>query len=345
MKIDFIVYHSIQMQSAMSVYSALKNDFDCNWVVGPFKEKNLSEIAILVDHSQYHRLRKSKKGYQYLFYLSHDMCDTELYAIEDLKNFDLIFTPTLLHYKSALSNGYTADQLRIVGWPKYDFINKKKNLSELNITKKNKKKTVLYAPSILNYNWKLLLKFFRNLNYNVLIKNHIIVDENTPLQIGEEDELKKHLILANKLERVSENLGFTVLPRNLNICEVFPYVDIFFSDHRSSTLAEFLPFGVAIDVCDDDYDIKKSILSDSVINFSPSKLISLKISDFKKIINSQKSKKKNLLIRYNKRENVGKKIAKIIKNYIKINPPKIPSIYQFFFQKIKKKYFSEFKLY
>ena len=153
---------------------------------------------------------------------------------------------------------------------------------------------------------------------------------------------KKHLILADKLEAFAKNFDFKILPRNLNICTVFPFVDIFFSDNRSSTLGEFLPFGAAINVCDDNYDQKKSILSDFVPNFSPHNLFSLKINNFKRIIKLQNkinSKKKNLFIKYDKKENVGNEIALTIKNYIKTNTPKIPSVYQFYLQKIRRKIF------
>ena len=215
MKIDFLAYHSIQAQCGESVYNYLTQYYDCRWVIGPFAipEGGEGDAAIMLDHRAYHNLFKSKKGYKYLFHLTHDLADINIYKDDRLYDFDLIFVPTEKHYEACVNNGYQLNRIIKSGWSKYDLVEKNPNWDFVENFNKNKK-TLIYAPSwVINDEWKMLLRYFAKLDYNIIIKNHPLIDEGQDLPVGQEEEYTKALEAIDKMENEARKMGFIIAPR------------------------------------------------------------------------------------------------------------------------------------
>ena len=97
-EVDFIAYHDLQAQAGVSIYEEMSKSFVCKWKIGPNQISSSAEIAIMLDHTAFQpKIRKGKDGYKYLFHLSHDLGDVEIYKdeYERLKDFDIIFVEML----------------------------------------------------------------------------------------------------------------------------------------------------------------------------------------------------------------------------------------------------------
>lgn len=254
-KVDFIAYHALQAQAGESIYDEMSKNFDCKWKIGPDQTPSGAEIAIMLDHSAFQpKIRKGNGRYKYLFHLSHDLGDVEIYRneYESLKNYDIIFAPSEFHFKYAQEQLSKKTIVLLTGWAKYDrmiFSEKYYNL-ESKIKKLPFKHTILYAPTFAwTYEWTYLLPLFKKLPCNIIIKNHIYVDKEQMFPPGQELEYKQHLESANKMEKAvleGDGSNMLVVPREINICSLFKYVDVLISDQSSVTL-EYLPFGFSIE--------------------------------------------------------------------------------------------------
>jgi len=286
MQIDFIADHDLQVQAAESIFEELSRYFDCRWRIGTNLKPSGAEVAIMVGHPGDHPLIKKTgvsmvknkrsiptvwhplesvcspidsfkalwRGYKYLFFLSHDLGDIEIYKFEQrrLKTYDIIFAPNVLHYTHAKEHlGRKAIVIQ-TGWAKYDkmqFGDKYKEL-EQNIKRLPYRFTILYAPSFAwTYEWKYLLPLLKSLPCNVILKNHIYINKGQPLPKGLESEYRQHLESAEEMENFMAEGSPTnaiVAPRELNICSLFPYVNLLISD-QSSALLEFAPFATCIE--------------------------------------------------------------------------------------------------
>ncbi len=324
MKIDFIAYHSIHAQCGQSVFNYLSKYFECRWVIGPFTEPEGGEgdAAIMLDHRAYHNLYKSRKGYKYLFHLSHDLADTNLYQEDKLYDFDLIFVPTMKHYQACIDNGYESNKVIRSGWSKYDLVERNpswdfmENFSQY-------KKTLIYAPSwVINDEWKMLLRYFSYLDLNIIIKNHPLVDEGQKLPIGQEEEYTKALNAIEEMEKEAKSLGFIIAPRKMNIVELFIHskASVAVSD-VSSCLLEFLPFGTSIETGGGDGPNDASSFSSEVKYVPAEDLVSLSSDEFHSLI--KKDNNMNSLLNFDLNVSYGELIANQIREHVSNIQPNI----------------------
>lgn len=324
MKIDFIAYHSIHAQCGQSVFNFLSKYFECRWVIGPFTEPEAGEgdAAVMLDHRAYHNLYKSKRGYKYLFHLSHDLADINLYEEDKLYDFDLIFVPTTKHYQACIENGYEPKKIIRSGWSKYDLVERNPSWDFMDNFSPNKK-TLIYAPSwVINDEWKILLQYFSALDFNIIIKNHPLVDEGQKLPVGQEEEYQKALNAIEEMEQKAKSLGFIIAPRKMNIVELFIHskASVAVSD-VSSCLLEFLPFGTSIETGGGDGPNDASSFSSEVKYIPAESLISLSPDEFCSLIN--KENKKDSLLNFDLNTSYGELIANNIKEHMTNMKPNI----------------------
>lgn len=194
MQIDFIADHDLQVQSAESIFEELSRCFDCKWRIGTNLSPSGANAAVMVGHpgdhpnikktgvamvkhgrslpTVWHPLETLRspvdsikalwQGYTYLFFVSHDLADIEIYSFEKrrLKTYDIIFAPSLLHYTHAKEQlGKKAIVLQ-TGWAKYDKMEFTGEFKEVEHTIKKLPYgfTIMYAPSFAwSYEWKYLL--------------------------------------------------------------------------------------------------------------------------------------------------------------------------------------------
>jgi hypothetical protein len=333
MIVEFIAYHKLQAQAAESVFINLSKKYDCQWLMGPFNKNSKGTVGVLIDHMDFHDVKKSKFGYKYLFHLSHDIADVEIYKRENLHDFDIIFVPTIAHYKACINSGYKENRVKIVGWPKYDVIsNQIKTKKALVDIKDPAHLTILYAPTFAsNYEWKILFPFLSKIGCQVIVKNHIYVDNDQALPPGQEDEYLKALTSIDEMEANAADLGFTVVRRDENICNLFDQSDILLSD-SSSCLIEFLPFGVSIatgggpSLDSLEYLPEIALLSEDVWLCPVSKLKLIDPICFIHIIQAYSKGKKSHEFNLGSGATYGNEIAEKIAEYINNNKPVYPSI-------------------
>jgi hypothetical protein len=343
MLIDFIAYHKLQAQAAETVFENLRGKYNCRWLMGPFNVDRHGEVGVLVSHMDFHDIRKSRFGYKYLFHLSHDIADIDLYKRENLHDFDIIFVPTHKHYNACLESGYEQARIKIVGWPKYDNIKKPKKDSLISFKNPNQLK-LLYAPTFAsNYEWKRLFPFFVKIGCQVFVKNHIYVDALQALPPGQEEEYLKALASIEEMEATAVELGFSVITRTENICNIFNQVNILLSD-SSSCLIEFLPFGVSIATGGGPfpghfgYTLDVSLLSEDVWLCPIDKIVLIQPETFFDLIKTFSSTKKNSLALFQDNYRAGEEISKQIDEYIKENSPRYPNLLDFLIVFLKKSF-------
>lgn len=339
-RVDFIAYHDLQAQAGLSVFEAMNQHFNCRWLIGPNQQPTDAEAAILLDHTQHHpNIKKSADNYQYLFYLPHDLGDIDAYEIEKqrLKEFNIIFVPGSVHAsyaQKALCATYAQPfqkPTRLIlqgGWPKYDRMQLSEQYSELTqkLSDLPYKYTLLYAPTWgYTREWERLLPLFKNISCNLIIKNHIYVNPGQAYPMGLEAIYKSCLQSVKELEETAleNNLSnIIVAPRNLNICSLFPFVDVLVTD-QSSVGLEFLPFGISIETGrfnPDPHQLQpqSSLISKDVLFMPLEKFQDVFTSDksFHAFMESQKqNQNKDLIVNPNIKFS-GKLIAQLIDRYI-----------------------------
>jgi len=326
MKIDFIAYHSIHAQCGQSVFDSLSKYHECRWIMGPFAipEDGDGDVAIMLDHRAYHHLFKSRNGYKYLFHLSHDLADINMYKHDKLFDFDLIFVPTTKHQKACVQNGYKLNKIIKSGWPKYDLIERHNKFSFIESLTADRK-TLIYAPTyVVNDEWRLLLKYFSDLNLNVIIKNHPLIDEGQSFPPGEEEEYKKIVSALDQMEDEARSMNFVVAPREMNIVELFIHSNakVAVSD-ISSCLLEFLPFGAAIETGGGDGPGDASSFSNEVKYIPADELVKLSSDEFNSLIKKENADKKDTLLEFDIEVSYGELIANKIREYMKTTKPNI----------------------
>jgi len=252
--VDFIAHHALQAQCAQSVFDALSRRFDCRWRLGADQAADgAASAAVLLDHRAFHpRLRKSPQGYRNLFHMSHDLGDIDIYRSEWLGDFDAILVPGPAHRDAARAALGRDDRIVEVGWPKFDpvalppdhaaFIQHLRTLAP--------QPTVLYAPTWPNtWEWRQLLPWLASMPCRLLVKNHILVDAGKPFPPGEEARYAECRRSIEAMEDYVRGLGSPariVAPAAMNVCALFPQVDMLITD-SSSCAIEFLPFGASIE--------------------------------------------------------------------------------------------------
>lgn len=339
-QVDFIAYHDLQAQAGLSVFEAMQEHFDCRWLIGPDRQPTCAKAAILLDHTQHQpQIKKSPEGYQYLFYLSHDLGDIDTYQVEknNLKDFNIIFVPGENHENHARQAfGSTNQQpfgqnTRLVvqgGWPKYDKVNRSLDNRDLEqkIANLPYKQTILYAPSWGYKNeWEQLLPLFKNLPCNLIVKNHIYVNQGQAYPKGSEAIYESCLqsILEMEAAALADNLpNIVVAPRTLNICSLFPFIDVLVTD-QSSVGIEFAPFGISIETGRFNPDPNQlrpqsSLISDYVLFMPLDQLQTVFASTetFTNFIKINKNKNNENYVVNPKIKFSGKTIAKLIDRYI-----------------------------
>lgn len=342
--VDFLIHHKIQQQSATFLFAELSKSFKCRWVRPSDNIDNQADIGILIDHGAYHNTAKSKKGYKFLFHMSHDLADLNIYATEEMDNFDKIFLPTSTHYDFCIELGIAPSKIEVGGWLKYDSIQRENPPIEVIgfIEQGLKERTILYSPSWANtFEWRDLFPKLYKLNYNIVIKNHIYLEEGS----GSESQYSYILGSVNEMEEEARKLGFFVAKRDLNICQLFPFIDILISD-SSSCLLEFIPFGVSIETglsgnsyCDIiNYKPEASCYSEDVMLLPLHKLLSLlEIEEqFNKIVEIYlNNKSKSSFISYDINIFYSEKVAQKVLTHVEKNKPKIYNPKRYIKNKLK----------
>jgi hypothetical protein len=252
--IDFIAHHSLQAQAAQSVFHALQARRECRWRLGADQAADGGAgAAVLLDHRAFHpRLRKARDGYRHLFHMSHDLGDVEVYRAEPMEEFDLVLVPGPRHREAAVAALGDARRVVEVGWPKFDpappdaahadALAKLESLPH--------EVTVLYAPTWANtWEWRELLPWLAALPCNLAVKNHSLVDPGQPFPPGEEARYAECRRSIDAMEAAVRALGsqaHIVLPARLNLCTLFPRLDVLVTDSSSCAL-EFVPFGASVE--------------------------------------------------------------------------------------------------
>lgn len=237
MRIDFIAGHSLLAQAAQSVHQELQGRSDCQWHIGRPIKPTGAAAAVLVDHVHHH---PDFNQWPKRFYLLHDLGDIDVYKKERavLRQCTAVIVPDKLHAQRA--QRYVARRwwrhgttVFTGGWPKYDE-------ATYILPALPKRSTILYAVSWAGENeWKRLLPALARLPVNVIIKNHPYATAPGE-EVSEYYQHSREAVAA--METLAAKLNMLVLPRDLNICTLFPHVQAVISD-QSSVLAEFLPWG------------------------------------------------------------------------------------------------------
>jgi len=338
LKIDFIAYHILQAQSGESIYNEMSKYFLCNWKIGPNQFSTGSQAAIMLDHTVHHPgILKFPDRYKYLFYLSHDLTDFGVYKREksNLRQYDIIFVPGPMHYQIAMKELGKYTLIVEAGWPKYDCMDLRNEELKLRdkINSLPYKYTLLYAPSFAHtYEWKTLLPYMKKLRCNIIIKNHVYIGDNQSLPVGKEELYRFMLDSAAEMEREAYSYNqknILIIPRCLNICSLFPYVDVLISD-RSSVLVEFLPYGISIEtgrygIKECDYAPEVSCVVKEVFFMNEKRILNLlsSLESFEEFIVNNISRVKNAAVKYvNTNMNSGRLIAYSIDRYISENEKK-----------------------
>lgn len=253
--IDFYASHEMQRQCGQSVFEALAGRHRCAWRGERDNPSPGAETAIVLGHiSDFPQARKSRGGYSYAFFLSHDLGEMDaVYADLYMRQFDIVFTPGERHAANARRHLGEGQRVEIVGWPKYDVTVLGAGQSELAIRLAglDPAKTIIYGPSYAQSgDWKKAFEVFRQLDATVIVKNHVYYSAA---------ELERHrqrhgqdpaeIVACGEMEAAAREAGegrFIVAPRELNICSLFPHARWLVSD-SSSCLVEFGPFGTAVE--------------------------------------------------------------------------------------------------
>lgn len=251
--VEFIAGHSLQAQCAESVFTELSRLRPCRWRVGRRLPYEGGRVAVLIDHTSNHpNVIRSWRRYRQVFFMLHDLGDVDVYQREKkrLQKFSAVLVPNALHAARATAAlGMRVDIVE-VGWPKYDALPLS---SEHAMTLAavqglpQEVPTVMYAPNCPGEaEWDSLWAVLRNLPVNLIIKN-------ATYDVGPGEALPEHyrriIRTIDRMEREVQQSGkphAVITPRDLNICTLFPHVDVVLST-KSSVLAEFLPFGVSIE--------------------------------------------------------------------------------------------------
>lgn len=331
--VDFIAYHDLQAQTGLSVFEELSTSFACRWRIGPNQLPSAAEIAVMLDHSGYHPgVKKGRGGYRHLFHLSHDLGDVGIYRREreNLKDYDIVFVPSALHYRQAVEQLAGTTVVMETGWAKYDqipLVREKGSLIDL-LDHLPYEHTLLYAPGLAwTREWEYLLPLFGSLPWNIIVKNHIYVNNEQRLPPGQESEYVRHLESADSMEKAvlaAAAPNMVVAPRGINICGLFPSVDVLISD-QSSVLLEFVPFGLSLETGryndnESAYAPESSHLSEHVRFLDKAQICDVLSSpqSFEGFVLAEKSRRAGLPRDYQENTNLstGKLTALIVQRYL-----------------------------
>ena len=321
--IDFVAYHDLQAQCGTSIFNELSKTHDCQWRINPYQEYTGSDVLIMLDHIPHHLKLINK--YKYSFHFPHDMGEFKVYLQEKeaLKNYTAIFAPTVIH-QSVCKELLPEVPCHLVGWPKYDAIRNKSKTAEeiIHKIKRLEGVKILCAPTNpYSFEWTELLPVLKR-HGSVLVKNHILLNPGQkPPHVEGADQYNLEALhfyktmfdSIEKMEDYASSQNMTVVPRNLNACELFEDVDVLVSD-TSSLLAEFLPFGLSIETgrnsqSDETRDMTMSTAFPGIVTWSgyQKHLQQYGMLPIKPVQN---------IVKYDSRVSEGKQIADIIRGYI-----------------------------
>lgn len=253
--IDFYASHEMQQQCGQSVFDALAGHHHCVWRGERDNPSLGAEAAVVLGHiSDFPQARKSRGGYSYAFFLSHDLGEMDaVYADLYMRQFDIIFAPGERHAANARRHLGNGQRIEIVGWPKYDVTMLGTSHGDLagRLAGLDPAKTIIYGPSYAQSGgWRRALEVFRQLDATVVIKNHVYYSaaelELYRIRHGRDPD---EVLACGEMEAAATEPGrgrFIVAPRELNICALFSHARWLVSD-SSSCLVEFGPFGTAVE--------------------------------------------------------------------------------------------------
>jgi len=248
MQVDFIAHHSIHAGCLEALVRELSTDFECRVRMGPNIKPTNSQIAVVTDHLVF-QPNVTKKNYQYLIHVSHDLTDFKVYKHEQhrLSEFDLVLCPGPIHLEQ-VKKFLPEVKSHAVGWFKYRSIPEHRyKFSD------GWPKSVLLALTEIGFaEWKTVIDQLRRLGVKTLIKNHVYYDHSLglPPPPGQDVLYRKHLANIAAMERYVASLAtdlVQIIDPASNICSVFELVDVLITDW-SSAAAEFLPYGESIEI-------------------------------------------------------------------------------------------------
>jgi hypothetical protein len=255
MVIDFFASHDMQKQCGQSVFDLLSHHHRCVWRGERDHPSPGAGAAVVLGHvSDFPQARKSRGGYDYAFFLSHDLGEMDkVYSDFYMRQFDIVFVPGHSHAENARRRLDPCQRVEVVGWPKYDIVTLEGAGEELlkALDTLDRGRTIIYGPSYAQRgDWRRAFEVFEAMDVTVIVKNHVYYSAadresyrarqgNDPVEIIACEEMES-------AARRSGNGRFIVAPRELNICALFPYARWLVSD-SSSCLAEFGPFGTAVE--------------------------------------------------------------------------------------------------
>ncbi len=251
MTIDFIAAHRLQALCGESTFRELKKlGHDCYCLIGSDKTSG-ADAVVMLDHTGSHPGLDCK----YKFFLPHDLGD--IYCYEDeawkLKDYNAVFAPGAKHYEVASRCVGAFTDVMQTNWTKYDIIGRMSISLPHDLT-------VLYCPTNAGDEWRKILPMFANREINLILKNHIYIEEGGSAPLGFERQYQYSLRNARKMEAyVKSWSNVHVMDRGANLCDAFLVADLLITD-QSGAAVEFLPFGPAIEtgnrlgVADNEYE-------------------------------------------------------------------------------------------
>lgn len=176
--IDFYYKSKSEKQCLQPIFEELSKNHNCFWYSTLKNKRGQGDGAFATSH-QYgnNQLTKEKDGYSFLFYLPHDLGKVNCYMNEDLREFDILFCPTLAHFKVA-SYIYKKYPITLqIPIPKLSAMNHtyppklrpgRKKIKDLPYPT-----TIIYAPSYtLTGEWRDVLKIAKNIPANFIFKSY-----------------------------------------------------------------------------------------------------------------------------------------------------------------------------
>jgi len=255
MLIDFWASHEMQRQAGRSVLEALSRSHDCAWLGEGDVPRPGARAAVVLGHvSDFPAVRKSRDGYRYLFFLSHDLGETgngSIYRDFYMRQFDIVFAPGELYAKAAKRDLPSGVRVDICGWPKYDVATLPPEaaalVSRLEAARARGPVVIYAASRPQNAGWREILPVLLDSGATVVVKNHVHFGAaeleafraagTKPIELSESEAMEA---------MAGARPDAIVAPRELNLCALFPFADVLVSDN-SSCLIEFLPFGPSIE--------------------------------------------------------------------------------------------------
>lgn len=216
--------------------------------MGPSIQPSGARIAVITDHLAF-QPKVNRSNYDYLFHVSHDLSDTNVYQNESvaLKDFTALLVPSEIHLLEARKANPNVDS-RVVGWTKAD---QSPFQIESNSSKVQEQNVLFAWTDIYNTDWRRILAAASTSPLNFILKNHVYYEEGLgfPPPPNQEREYRRYIKEAREMDKFINKLdpgNIEVVDPRSNLFSHFSRAQILITDWSSAAL-EFTEFGLGLE--------------------------------------------------------------------------------------------------